>query len=92
MRSSRQRVRLQWLVLMPTAALRGKHQGAGVIKSLRSLAVRSFASIAKPMAAVGLLLNLEAAQQGRSMLLSGEQNLLLKERKRGLHRTPKWIL
>ncbi len=33
--------------------------------------------------AVGLLLNLEAAQQGRSMLFSGEQNLLLKETKKG---------
>ncbi len=32
--------------------------------------------------AVGLLLNLEAAQQQRSMLLSGEQNLLLKETKK----------
>ncbi len=38
--------------------------------------------------AVGPLLNLEAAQRGRSMLLSDEQNLLLKEGKRGLHRTP----
>jgi hypothetical protein len=42
--------------------------------------------------AVGPLLNLEAAQQGRSLLLSDEQNLLLKEGKRGLHSTPKWIL
>jgi hypothetical protein len=33
--------------------------------------------------AVGLLLNLEAAQQGRSVLFSGEQNLLLKETKKG---------
>jgi hypothetical protein len=39
--------------------------------------------------AVGLLLNLEAAQQGGSVLFSGEQNLLLKEGKRGLRRTPK---
>jgi hypothetical protein len=42
--------------------------------------------------AIGPLLNLEAAQLGRSVLLSDEQNLLLKEGKRGLHRTPKWIL
>jgi hypothetical protein len=41
--------------------------------------------------AIGLLVNLEAAQQGRSVLFSGEQNLLLKEGKRGLRRTPKWI-
>jgi hypothetical protein len=39
--------------------------------------------------AVGLLLNLEAAQQGGRVLLSEEQKLLLKETKRGLHRTPK---
>jgi hypothetical protein len=42
--------------------------------------------------AVGPLLNLEAARQGRSMLFSDEQNLLLKEGKRGLLRIPKWIL
>ncbi len=41
--------------------------------------------------AIGLLLNLEAAWWGRSVLLSNEQKLLLKEGKRGLHRTPKWI-
>jgi hypothetical protein len=34
--------------------------------------------------AIGLLLNLEAAQQGRSVLFSGEQNLLLKETKKGV--------
>ena len=34
--------------------------------------------------AVGLLLNLETAQRGRSVLLSDEQNLLLKKGKRGL--------
>ncbi len=33
--------------------------------------------------AVGLLLNLEAARRGRSVLFSGEQNLLLKETKKG---------
>jgi hypothetical protein len=33
--------------------------------------------------AVGLLLNLETAQLGRSVLLSDEQNLLLKETKKG---------
>jgi hypothetical protein len=33
--------------------------------------------------AVGLLLNLKAAQRGRSVLFSGEQNLLLKEKKKG---------
>ncbi len=32
---------------------------------------------------VDLLLNLEAAQQRRSILLSDEQNLLLKEMKKG---------
>jgi hypothetical protein len=37
------------------------------------------------------LLNLEAAQQGRSVLLSDEQKLLMKEGKNGLHRTPNWI-
>ena len=42
--------------------------------------------------AVGPLLNLEAARQESSMLLSDEQSLLLKEGKRGLHRTLKWIL
>jgi hypothetical protein len=41
---------------------------------------------------MGLLSNLETAQQGRSMLLSVEQKLLLKEGNRGLLRTPKWIL
>ncbi len=39
--------------------------------------------------AVGHLLNLEAARRGRSVLLSDEQNLLLKEGKMGLHRTSK---
>jgi hypothetical protein len=33
--------------------------------------------------AVGLFLNLEAARQGRNVLLSDEQNLLLKETKKG---------
>jgi hypothetical protein len=33
--------------------------------------------------AVSLLLNLEAAQQGRSMLFSDEQRLLFKGRKKG---------
>jgi hypothetical protein len=33
--------------------------------------------------AVGLLLNLETAHQGRSVLLSDEQNLLLKETNKG---------
>jgi hypothetical protein len=42
--------------------------------------------------AVGLLFNLKAARQGRSVLLSDEQILLLKEGNRGLNRTPKWIL
>jgi hypothetical protein len=40
--------------------------------------------------AIGHLLNLEAAQQGRSMLLSGEQNSTFEGReKRGLHRPSK---
>ncbi len=42
--------------------------------------------------AISLLLNLEAAQQGRSMLFLDEQKLLMKEGKRGLHKTPNWIL
>jgi hypothetical protein len=43
------------------------------------------------LTAVGLLPNLETAQRERSVLLLDEQNLLLKEGERGLHRTPKWI-
>ncbi len=41
--------------------------------------------------AISLLINLETAQQGRSVLLSDEQKLLVKEGKRGLLRTPKWV-
>jgi hypothetical protein len=42
--------------------------------------------------AISLLLNLEAAQQGRSMLFSDKQKLLFKGGKEGLLRTPNWIL
>jgi hypothetical protein len=38
----------------------------------------------KPITAVSLLLNLETAQQGRSMLFSDEQRLLSKGRKKGV--------
>jgi hypothetical protein len=41
----------------------------------------NFSHFASP--AVNLLFNLEAAQQGRSMLFSDEQKLLFKGRKRG---------
>jgi hypothetical protein len=42
--------------------------------------------------AVSLLLNLEAAQRGRSVLFLDEQKLLFKGGKRGLLRTTYWIL
>jgi hypothetical protein len=42
--------------------------------------------------AVSLLLNLEAARQGMSVLFSDEQKLLFEGGKRGLLRTPNWIL
>jgi hypothetical protein len=41
--------------------------------------------------AVSLLDDLETAQQGRSVLLSVDQKLLLKGGKRGSLRVPKWI-
>jgi hypothetical protein len=41
--------------------------------------------------AINPLLNLEAAQRGRSVLFSDEQKLLF-EGKRGLLRIPNWIL
>jgi hypothetical protein len=41
---------------------------------------------------MSLLSNLEAAQQGRSVLFSDEQKLPFKGGKKGLLRTPNWIL
>jgi hypothetical protein len=52
----------------------------------------TFACIILLKSAVSLLLNLEAAQQGRSMLFSDEQKLLFEGGKRGLLRTSNWIL
>ncbi len=51
MRSSRQRVSLLQPVLTPRVIPSGERLGAQVIKSLKRLKVRSFACVAKPMAA-----------------------------------------
>jgi hypothetical protein len=47
------------------------------------------AEINEAGAAISLLLNLEAAQQGRSMLFSDEQKLLFKEGKKGIAKNTK---
>jgi hypothetical protein len=44
------------------------------------------------LSAVSLLLNLEAAQQGRSMLFLDEQKLLFEGKKKGFAYTPNWSL